>query len=77
MSSLAQAMARMKITGAMAWRRDDMTAAALVANGCDVGVRSVCRSRNRYGGAEPRALALTQALIRAEEQLSASMRPYL
>lgn len=76
-SSFAQSMAWMKINGKMALGRDDATAADLVSDGCDSGVRALSRSRNRYAGAETQAINLAQNLIRCEERLSAGMRPYL
>lgn len=56
---------------------DDTTAAYLVAGRCDTGVRSLSKSQNRHCLANTDALLLTQELIRCEESLSASLRPYL
>lgn len=61
----------------MALGGDDTTAALLVADGCDRQVRSLSRCCNRHCLADNDALLLTQALIRCEERLSASLRPYL
>ena len=36
------------VTNAKMALGDDTTAAYLVADGCDMGVKSLCRSRNRY-----------------------------
>ena len=76
-SPMASGMAWLKTNTRMPLKHDDTTAAYLVADGCDMGVRSLSRSRNRYAGADPQAIDLAQDLIRAEEQLSAGMRPYL
>ena len=56
---------------------DDTTAAYLVAGHCDMGVRSLSKCQNRHCLANTDALLLTQELIRCEESLSASLRPYL
>lgn len=56
---------------------DDTVAAQIVANDCDAGLKALCRSRNRYIGAEQAALALADSAIGMEAELSASMRPFL
>ena len=65
------------VTNAKMALGDDTTAAYLVADGCDMGVKSLCRSRNRYPAAQREAQDLAEQLIDCEETLSASMRPYL
>lgn len=75
--AMAKSMAWLKTNTRMALKADDTTAAYLVADGCDIGVKSLSRSRNRYAGADQAAVDLAQSLIRCEEALSAGMRPYL
>ena len=65
------------VTNAKMALGDDTTAAYLVADGCDMGVKSLCRSRNRYPAAQREAQDLAEQLIDCEETLSASMRPFL
>lgn len=65
------------VTNAKMALGDDTTAAYLVADGCDMGVKSLCRSRNRYPAAQREAKNLAEQLIDCEETLSASMRPFL
>lgn len=74
---LAQSMRTIRTGARMAMGGDDTIAAELVADGCDLGVRSLCRSQNRYCMASPDAQILTRELIRCEEALSARLRPYL
>lgn len=76
-SAMAKSMAWLKTNTRMAMRSDDTTAAYLVADGCDMGIKVLCRSRNRYAGADTGAKALAEQLIDCEEKLSASMRPFL
>ena len=76
-SPMAKGMAWLKTNTRMAVGGDDTTAAYLVADGCDMGVKSLSRSCNRCAGATPQAIALAQELIRCEEKLSAGLRPYL
>ncbi len=76
-SPIAKSMAWLKANTRMAVGGDDTTVAYLVADGCDMGVKSLCRSRNRHAGADRDAKALAEQLIDCEEKLSASMRPFL
>lgn len=76
-SPMAKGMAWLKTNAKMAMNGDDTTAAYLVADGCDMGIKVLCRSRNRYAGADSGAKALAEQLIDCEEKLSASMRPFL
>ena len=75
-SPMAKGMAWLKTNTRMAIRNDDTTVAYLVADGCDMGVKSLSRSRNRCAGASQQAVELAQELIRCEETLSAGLRPY-
>ena len=75
-SAVAKSMSWLKTNAKMALG-DDTTAAYLVADGCDMGVKSLCRSRNRYPAAEKDAKQIAESLIDCEEELSASMRPFL
>lgn len=75
-SPMARTMAALKTKTRMVLG-DDTTAAALVAEGCGMGVASLCRSRNRYAGADVRSQALARSLLECEEKLSADMRPFL
>lgn len=74
---MAKGMSWLKTNTRFAFGPNDPGAAELVANGCDMGVRSLCKSRNRYGGADVQAKQLAERLIDCEEQLSAGMRPYM
>ena len=74
---MAKSMAWLKTNTRMALKGDDTTVAYLVADGCDMGVRSLSKSRNRCSMADTDAINLAQELIRCEESLSAGLRPYL
>lgn len=74
---MAKGMSWLKTNTKLAFGGDDTTVAELVAGGCDMGVRSLSKSRNRYAGADEEAKYLAEQLIDCEETLSASMRPYL
>ena len=74
---MAKSMAWLKTNARMAIHSDDSTVAYLVADGCDMGIRSLSKSRNRYSMANTDAIDLAQELIRCEENLSAGLRPFL
>lgn len=75
--AMAKGMAWLKTNTRMALKSDDSTVAYLVSDGCDMGVRSLSKSRNRCSMADTDAINLAQELIRCEESLSAGLRPYL
>ena len=74
--TVAKGMSWLRTNTRMAMGGDDTTAAYLVADHCDAGVKSLCRSQNRYCMANQAAVELSQALIRCEERLSAELRPF-
>lgn len=74
---MAKGMSWLKTNTKLAFGGDDTTVAYLVADGCDMGVKSLCRSRNRYASADEEAKFLAEQLIDCEETLSASLRPFL
>lgn len=76
-SSMAKSISWLKTNTRMAMGGDDTTAAYLVADHCDAGVKNLCRSRNRYCMANLAAVELTRELIHCQEQLSAELRPFL
>lgn len=76
-SAMAKNMTLLRGGTRMALRRDDPTAADVVADSCDRQVRELCRSRNRYTGANPEALFLADRVIACQEQLSAGLRSFL
>ncbi len=76
-SAVAKGMSQLRSTTRMVLRRDDPTAADVVAGSCDRQVRELCRSRNRYAGANPEALFLADRVIASQEQLSAGLRNFL
>lgn len=72
-----KSMMQLKNSTRLAVKNDDTTIAYLVAEGCDLGVKSLSRCQNRHCMATPDALQLSQELIRCQEGLSARLRPYL
>jgi len=76
-SPVSLSLSRLKAETRLAWRRDDPTAAEVVADNCDLGIRRVCRSKNRHTGADQAAQFLADQLIACEENLSSALRSFL
>ena len=74
---MAKGMSWMKTNVMMAVKDSDATAADLMTDGCNMGVKSLSKYLNKYKGADARSKALTGRLIGLEEQLSVDIRPYL
>jgi len=74
---MTKRLTQLQITTRLALGRDDPTAADVVAHSCDRGVRELCRSRNRYTGADYEAQSLADRLIACQENLSSTLRSFL
>lgn len=55
----------------------DETVADLITDGCNMGVKSLIRYRNRYPNASEAARSIAGQLIDSEQLLCKSMQPYL
>ncbi len=74
---LAESMSKIKTEFKLRMKETDETVADLMTDGCNMGVKSLSRYLNRYGGAEEKARSLAGRLIRSEESLAQEIRPYL
>lgn len=74
---MARGMAWLKTNAKMAVDMSDETAADLLTDGCNMGVKSLNRYLNQYGGADHRARALAKELIALEEKTAEDLRSYL
>lgn len=76
-SLLLEGMSKMKTEFKLRMKESDQTVADLMTDGCHMGIKSLSRYLNRYGGAEQKAKDLTLRLIRSEESLVQDLRAYL
>lgn len=76
-SAMAKAMSWAKINTKLLTNKSDATIADLITDGCNMGIKSVCRYENQYQMAEPVATQYANQLIAIEEQLANELRPYL
>ena len=75
---MAKGMSKMK-TGVMMGMKDDanQTAADLITDGCNMGIKSLYRYMNQYPGANSKVKDLCKRLISIEDQLRKELRAYL
>ncbi|WBY64997.1 MAG: DUF2383 domain-containing protein [Thermocaproicibacter melissae] len=74
---IAKGMSWMKTNAKLMMNPTDNTAADLIVEGCNMGVKSLSRYLNQYKAADQQAKDIAQKLIHSEEQLSVQLRPFL
>lgn len=74
---MAKAMSWMKTNVKMAAQPGDSTAAELVTDGCNMGIKTLNRYLNEYKKADSTVVSLTKRVIRSEEQLCRDVKGYL
>ncbi len=74
---IARGMSWMKTEMKLTMDDSDDNAAGLIAEGCDMGIRSLSKYVNEHPGADDRAITLAGRLTRLEEKLSKDMREYM
>ena len=67
----------MKTNVKLAMDASDATAADLITDGCNMGVKSLSRYLNQYKAASEEAKDLTKRLIQMEEKLVVAIRRFL
>lgn len=74
---MARGMSWLKTSTKLAVSPADETVADLITDGCNMGVKSLIRYRNRYPNASEAARSIAGQLIDSEQLLCKSMQPYL
>ncbi|MGN0659292.1 MAG: hypothetical protein ACI4LA_06765 [Emergencia sp.] len=74
---MAKGMSWMKTNVKLAMDGSDETIADLMTDGCNMGVKSLSQFLNRYQAADAEAKDIALRLISLEENLAASIRPFL
>lgn len=75
--AMAKMMSWMKTNIKMGEENSDRTAADLVTDGCNMGVKSLYKYLHQYKAADEKVKDLAEQLISAEEKLVADLREYL
>ena len=74
---MAKGMSWLKTNWTLMLHPGDAGAAELVTDGCDMGVKTLARTRNRCPGASGEARAVAGRLMELERQLSSELLQYL
>ena len=72
-SPIAKGMSWMKTNMKMSMDNSDSTAAELITDGCNMGVKTLQRYLNEYQGADAEAKAICEKMISIEEKLCKDM----
>lgn len=70
---MADMSTRMKIT----MRRTDNEIASVMTDGCNMGIKSLYKYLNQYGGADKQSKDIANRLISVEQELRTDMRGFL
>ena len=75
---MAKGMSKMKTTFMMEMKENsDETAADLITDGCNMGIKSLYKYMNQYPAANSKVKDLCKRLISIEDQLRKELRAYL
>ena len=75
---MAKGMSKMKTNFMMGMKDDsDETAADLITDGCNMGIKSLYKYLNQYPAADKKVKDLCNRLISIEDQLRKELRSYL
>ena len=76
-TAIAKGMSWLKTNVKMAAAPGDDTVADLMTDGCNMGVKALRRTLNRYPNAQPLARNIAQRLITTEDTLVRRIAPFL
>lgn len=74
---IVQGMSWAKTNWEMIIDGTDSRIAELMIDGCNMGIKSLCKYMNKYKAADESSIALVERIIKSEEKLSSHMRRYL
>ena len=74
---MAKGMSWMKTNIKLGMDNSDATVADLITDGCDMGIKSLCRYLNQYKDADQKSKEICGQLVEIEEKLCKDLREYL
>lgn len=74
---VTKGMSWMKTNMKMAMDKNDNTAADLITDGCNMGVKSLSRYLNQYKSANSQSKSITNRLVQIEDKLAVDVRQFL
>ena len=75
--AIAKGMSYMKTEMKLMMDSSDATVADLMTDGCNMGVKSLCRYLNQYEAADENSKDIAKRLIHLEQSLVSDMQSYL
>lgn len=75
--AMAKGMSWIKTNAKLAMNESDKTAADLITDGCNMGVKTLNRYLNQYEAADERSKDIAKRLIQLEERLVVDIRQFL
>ena len=76
-AAIAKGMSWMKTNFKLSFNESDSIIADLILDGCNMGIKSLCRYLNQYKAADEESKEFTKKLVQLEEKLGYEMRNYL
>ena len=74
---IAQGMSWIKTNVRLMMKESDQEIAALMTDGCNMGIKSLNKYLNQYQAADAKTKKITEELIHLEEKLSDDVKEYL
>ena len=74
---IAKGMSWLKTNIKLVVNESDNTIAALMTDGCDIGVKSLSKYLNEYAAADEKSKDICKKLIALEDELSTNLREFL
>jgi hypothetical protein len=74
---VAKGMSWLKTNVKLKTDGSDSMIAELMIDGCNMGIKSLCRYMNQYQAADERSKEIAMRLVRAEDKLTDDMRQFL
>ena len=74
---MAKGMSWIKTNAKLAMDNSDAAVADLMTDGCNMGVKSLCKYLNQYKAADESSKSIAKRLIELEEKLTIDMRTFL
>lgn len=74
---ISKGMAWVKTNMKLVMNESDEVIADLITDGCNMGVKSICKYLNKYQTADESSKNLAKSLVKYEEKLAVDMRRFL
>ena len=74
---IAKAMSFMKTNMKMLQHPGDQEIADLMTDGCNMGIKSLCKYMNEYSSADEQSKGMAKEIIKVEEKLMVDLREFL